>query len=184
VLVTSAGQPVDVAAGYLNGFRARIADLVLVTMAEADAPHAELVRALREHARPGVPIVRSVLRPRPLEPVDGARVAFFCTAPPDRHEVLARHLAETHGANPTFVSGNLADRARLRDELTRVDADVFLVELKAAAVDVVVEEARRRDARVVVAANDVVPLGGEPGLDAELDRLAAEASRAVAEPVR
>ena len=39
LLVTSAAQPVDVAAGYLNAYRARIADLVLVTMAEPDAPH-------------------------------------------------------------------------------------------------------------------------------------------------
>ena len=63
----------------------------------------------------------------------------------------------------------------LREELERTDADVFLVELKAAAVDVVVEEAHRRGAPVVVAANDVVPLPGEPSLDVELERLAAEA---------
>ena len=57
------------------------------------------------------------------------------------------------------------------------------MELKAAAVDVVVEEAARRGARVVVAANDVVPLPGEPSPEAELERLAAEASRRVAEAV-
>ncbi len=38
--------------------------------------------------------------------------------------------------------------------------------------------------KVVVAANDVVPLPGEPSLDAELERLAAEASMSVAEVVR
>ena len=82
------------------------------------------------------------------------------------------------------VSGSLADRARLRDELSRIDADVFVVELKAAAVDVVVEEASRRGVRVVVAANDVVPLPGEPDLDDELERLAAEAEVLVPEAVR
>src|SRR5688500_1212186 len=81
LLVTSAAQPVDVAAGYLNAYRARIADLVLVTMAEPGAPHAELADAMRAHVRPGVSVLRAVLRPRPLEPVDDARVAFFCTAP-------------------------------------------------------------------------------------------------------
>jgi hypothetical protein len=35
----------------------------------------------------------------------------------------------------------------------------------------------------VVAANDVVPLPGEPSLDVELERLAAEATRRVAEAV-
>jgi cyclic 2,3-diphosphoglycerate synthetase len=84
----------------------------------------------------------------------------------------------------TGVSGNLADRRRLRDDLTRTDADVFVVELKAAAVDVVVEEARRRGVRVVLAANDVLPIPGEPSLDGELERLAAEAIGLVPEVVR
>ncbi|HET9937536.1 MAG TPA: 2,3-diphosphoglycerate synthetase [Gaiella sp.] len=183
VLVTSAAQPVDVAAGYLNAFRARIADLVLVTMAEPDAAHAELAAAVRELVRDDVPVVRCVLRPRPLEPVAGERVAYFCTAPPERHAALAEHLADAHDARPTSVSGSLANRAALREELAAVDADVFLVELKAAAVDVVVEEAARRGARVVVAANDVVPLPGEPSPEVELERLAAEASLRVAETV-
>ena len=33
----------------------------------------------------GMPVVRAVLRPRPLEPNADARVAFFCTAPPTEH---------------------------------------------------------------------------------------------------
>ena len=175
LLVVSAAQSVAVSAGYLNAYRARIADLVVVTMAEDDAPHEELAAALRPHLRPGTPLIRTVLRPRPLENVSGERVAFFCTAPAPQHERLARHLEEAHGARVTLVSGNLSDRDRLRDDLTRADADVFLVELKAAAVDVVIEEASRRGARVVIAANDVVSLPGEATLDVELDRLADEA---------
>ena len=73
------------------------------------------------------------------------------------------------------VSGALSDRARLREELATLDAETFVVELKAAAVDVVAAEAQRRGARIVLAANEVVPLPGEPDLDAELERLAAEA---------
>jgi cyclic 2,3-diphosphoglycerate synthetase len=183
VLVVSAGQPVPVAAGYLNAYRARIADLVVVTMAEDDAPHEELRDALRPHLQPWAPVVRTVLRPRPLEPVDGERVAFFCTAPPARHARLAAHLEHTYGARVTSVSGNLSNRERLRDDLAATEAGTFLVELKAAAVDVVVEEASRRGARVVVAANDVVALPGEPALDEALDRLATEAVAAVAETV-
>jgi cyclic 2,3-diphosphoglycerate synthetase len=184
VLVTSAGQPLDVAAGYLNAYRARISDLVVVTMAEAEAPHTALAKAIGAHVRAGTPIVRAVLRPRPLEDVAGMRIAFFCTAPTTEHERLAGHLEEVHDGRVTGVSGNLADRARLRDDLARTDADVFLVELKAAAIDVVAEEAHRRGARLVVAANDVVPIPGEPSLDVELERLAAEAIAAVPETVR
>ena len=39
------------------------------------------------------------------------------------------------------------------------------MELKAAAIDVVAEAALARGAEVVLAANDVVPLAGEPDLD-------------------
>lgn len=184
LLVASAAQRVDVAAGYLNTYRARIADLVVVTMAETDAPHEELARALRAHVRSDVPIVRTVVRPRPLEPVEGRRVAFFCTAPPDRHPRLAAHLEEAHGATVTGVSGNLADRPRLRDDVARADADVFLVELKAAAVDVVAEVAERRGIPVVIAANDVLPLRGEPSLDEELERLAVEAIELAPQVIR
>jgi cyclic 2,3-diphosphoglycerate synthase len=184
VLVSSAAQPIDVAAGYLNAYRARIADLVVVTMAEDDSPHGELADALRKTIRPGVPVIRAVLRPRPIEPVAGESVAFFCTAPPTQHERLASHLEESHGANVGTVSGNLADREALRSDVASAEADVFLVELKAAAVDVVAEEAARRGIRVVIAANDVVPNPGETSLDAELERLAAEALTARPERVR
>ena len=183
VLVVSAFQPVEIATGYLNAFRARIADLVVVTMAEPHAPHPELREAFRGLVAPSVPLIRTILRPRPLEPVAGQRVAFFCTAPPPAHGALADHLEAAHEASVTSVSGSLADRARLRDELAHVDADVFLVELKAAAIDVVAEEAARRGVRVVLAANDVVPLPGEPSLDAELERLASEAMSLVPQAV-
>ena len=184
LLVVSAAQPISIGAGYLNTYRARIADLVVITMAEDDATHEELRAALRAHIRPWTPVICTVLRPRPLEPVDGRRVAFFCTAPPARHARLAAHLEEAHGARVTAVSGNLSDRVRLHEDLAAADADVFLVELKAAAVDVVVEDARRRGIDVVIAANDVVPLPGEPSLDEALDRLAAEAMALVPEVVR
>ncbi|HEX3290943.1 MAG TPA: hypothetical protein VHR46_06080 [Gaiella sp.] len=184
VLVVSAAQPVEIGAGYLNAFRARIADLVVVTMAEDDAPHEELARAIRGNLRPWTQIVRTVLRPRPLEPVSGERVAFFCTAPATHHDRLAAHLEQEHGARVTSVSGSLSDRQRLRDDLAAADADIFVVELKAAAVDVVAEEASRRGIRIVIAANDVVSLPGEGSLDTELDRLASEALSVEAEAVR
>ena len=73
------------------------------------------------------------------------------------------------------VSGALSDRSRLGQELESVDADVFLVELKAAAIDVVAEAAAERDVEVVLAGSDVLPAAGERDLDDELRRLAAEA---------
>ncbi len=121
--------------------------------------------------------MRAVLRPHPDGDVRGRRVAFFGTAPAAQHGRIASHLRDVHGADVAHVSGSLSDRAALRAELGRVDADVFVVELKAAAVDVVVEEARARGVEIVLAANDVLPLAGEPDLDAELLRLADEAEQ-------
>ena len=76
-------------------------------------------------------------------------------------------------ADVVHVSRNLADRRALRAELEDVRADTFLVELKAAAIDVVAEVAAERDVRVVLAENEVVPLAGD--LDAEVLALVSEA---------
>jgi cyclic 2,3-diphosphoglycerate synthase len=175
ILVVGAHQGATLAGGYLNGYRARLADLVIVTMAEEGAGHVEVAEAVAANARSGVPVVRTVLRPRPLEHVAGERIAFFGTAPQQWGPTIGRHLEEAHGARVTHVSGALSDRAALRRELDSVDAETFVVELKAAAVDVVIEEAVTRGVRVVLATSDVVPLPGEPVLDVLVGALAAEA---------
>jgi cyclic 2,3-diphosphoglycerate synthetase len=107
--------------------------------------------------------------------VAGRRVAYFGTAPPGAHDAIADHLRTIHEADVTHVSGALADRVQLRAELGEIEAEVFVVELKAAAVDVVAEAALERGADVVLAANDVVALPGEADLDATLERLAEDA---------
>jgi cyclic 2,3-diphosphoglycerate synthetase len=183
VLVVGAQQDPAVATGYLNDFRHRIADLVVLTAAGENAARERLRRAARALVREGVPVIATVLEPRPLSPVEGRRVAFFGTAPPETHASVAEGLRRRHGADVVAVSGALADRPRLRDELARIDAEVYLVELKAAAIDVVAEHALDRGVEVVLVANDVVPLPGEADLDAELERLAARALANVPEAV-
>ncbi|GIU95229.1 MAG: 2,3-diphosphoglycerate synthetase [Gaiellaceae bacterium] len=168
LLVVGGTQSPAVAAGYLNTYRLLIADLVVVTMAEAEAPWEAVREAARAVVRPGVEVVATVLRPRPLRDLRGRRVAYFCTAPPSAHAVLAAHLEERHGLSVAHVSGSLADRETLRRELEAIDAEAFLVELKAAAVDVVAETGQARGVEVVLAANDVVALPGEPDLDGML----------------
>jgi cyclic 2,3-diphosphoglycerate synthetase len=171
VLVVNAQQDPDVVTGYLNDYRHRVSDLVVLTMAEPGSG----CESLRERAAAlGPRVVAVTLRPSPVEPVEGRKVAFFSTAPESAHELFASHLRDEHGADVVHVSGSLADRATLREELQRVQADVFLVELKAAAIDVVAEAARERGVDVVLAGSDVATTAGEPDLDAELLRLAEE----------
>jgi cyclic 2,3-diphosphoglycerate synthetase len=166
ILVTSASQPVEVVTGYLNAYRILISDLIVVT-GGADEPLLEAIARIKD-----VPVVPVELRPRPVDPVAGRRVAFFSTAPASAHEILARHLEEAHGAKVVNVSGNLARREALRTELERVDAEVFLVEIKAAAIDVVAEAALARGSELVFADNELV--SSDRDLDSELRALVPE----------
>ena len=175
VLVAGAHQSPELLTGYLNAYRILISDLVVLTMAEEGSDHEELAEAI-DGVHPGVPVIATVLRPRPVEPVEGRRVAFFSTAPPHALELMAAHLRDEHGADVVHASGSLSRRDELREELERVDADVFLVEIKAAAIDVVAEAGAERGVEVVFADNEVLPLPGQPDLDEALRRLADEAA--------
>jgi cyclic 2,3-diphosphoglycerate synthetase len=168
VAVVGGRQDPAVAAGYLNAYRLLRADLVVLTMAEASSGWGALRDAVRGVVRQGVEVVPARLRPRPLLDVSGRSVAYFSAAPLDAHERLRAELEGASGATVVHVSGNLADRAALRDELARVDADVFVVELKAAAIDVVAEAAQARGVEVVLAANDVIAIDGDGELDERL----------------
>jgi cyclic 2,3-diphosphoglycerate synthetase len=172
ILVAGAHQPSELVAGYLNAYRILVSDVVVLTMAEEGSRHDELQEAIRE-VKPGIPVIACVLRPHPILPVDGRKVAYFTTAPDEAHDVLAGHLRSEHGADVVGVSGNLSRREDLRADIDRLEAEVYLVEIKAAAIDVVAEEAERRGVELVFADNDVLPLRGEADLDDELRRLVA-----------
>ena len=64
------------------------------------------------------------------------------------------------------------------EELDRVDADVYVTEIKAAGIDVVAEAGARRGVEVILASNDLVRCPGQPELDPELLALAESASAA------
>jgi cyclic 2,3-diphosphoglycerate synthetase len=180
ILVAGAHQDPEIVAGYLGAYRLLLSDLVVLTMCEeplATTAQVDAVRAAVADVDPELPVIATVLRPRPVEPIADRRVAFFSTAPPAIHERLRDHLEEEHGAEIVLVSGSLANRDALHpdvDSPAAAEADVFLVEIKAAAVDVVAEAAAARGLPVVFADNEVCPLAGEQDLD-ELVRALADA---------
>jgi cyclic 2,3-diphosphoglycerate synthetase len=153
ILVVGPGQD---ATAYLNPYRVLVSDLVLLMGGGEAAP----IRELKD-----VPVIRVELRLRPVMPLAGQRIAVFTAGP-----APVDHL----DADVVHVSRNLADRAALRQELKRVEADAFLVEIKAAAIDVVAEAAVERGIECVFAANDVRALEAGVDLDAELLALAAQ----------
>jgi cyclic 2,3-diphosphoglycerate synthase len=179
LLVANASIEPALLTGYLNTFRVLVSDLIVLTGAEEGSRHDELRRAV-DGVKADVPIVATEMKPRPVEPVAGERVAVFTTARSETHDRLRRLLAEEHGAEVVAVSGNLSDRVALRADLDAIDAETYLIEIKAAAIDVVAEAAEERGARCLFLDNDVVPLEGEPDLDEELLALAEAAQK---EPV-
>ena len=122
-------------------YRLARADLVLAAEGAPDAP-------------PGA--IPFALRPEPVEPIpDGARVAVFTTG-----------ASSVEGVpDPLLVSTNLARRSALAAELDRAAAercDIYLTELKAAAIDTVAMRARAEGARVVLIRNR--PVGVDDAL--------------------
>jgi cyclic 2,3-diphosphoglycerate synthetase len=131
---------------HFNTYRRLVSDLVIAVDCELEGA------------------VGATLRLRALGPLEG-RVAVFTAGGYD-----VSHL----DADVVLVSPNLADRETLRAELADLDADTYLVEVKAAAIDLVAEDALARGRQVVLAANDVVGAG----LDEALLALLPEAVRA------
>ncbi|MDQ3672746.1 MAG: 2,3-diphosphoglycerate synthetase [Actinomycetota bacterium] len=165
IAVVGAHQSPAVAAGYLNAFRLLLANVVVLTMAEDGTEWERTYDAVRAVVPKEVDVVPTVLRPRPMTSVRGRKIAYFSTAQPEAHGLIAEHLRAEHGADVVHVSGNLANRAALVQELPEVAADVLLVEVKAAAIDVVAEFGSAHELEVVLAANDVEPVPGHPDLD-------------------
>ncbi len=133
ILVASALQSPDVVAGYLNAYRILLSHLVVLTNANG-SEREEIRRRIQQIS--DVPVVACELRLVPSRPLRGRRTAVFTAG-----AASTSHL----DADVVHVSTSLADRTALRDELARVDADVFLVEIKAAGIDVVAESALNRE---------------------------------------
>jgi cyclic 2,3-diphosphoglycerate synthetase len=96
---------------------------------------------------------RPELRLVPTAPLAG-RVAVFTAG-----ATAVSHL----DADVVHVSTSLADRAALRRQL--VDADTYLVEVKAAGIDVVAAHALEHGIEVVLAANELIGVSDEQLLD-------------------
>jgi cyclic 2,3-diphosphoglycerate synthetase len=141
---------------------------VCLVGAGADEPFADyrLLRADLVLAAEGAPAppgaLRFRLRPEPAAPLaEGARVALFTTGA-DRCE----------GVDPIVASTALARRSELAADLDRAaveGCDLYLTELKAAAIEAVAAAAVERGARVAFVRNR--PLGVGFDLDAELREL-------------
>jgi cyclic 2,3-diphosphoglycerate synthase len=175
VLVAGAHQDPEYITGFLGAYRLYVSDLLLLTMSEEPMAGEEKVAGIVEDVRelkPELAVIPVIFRPRPVGEIEGLRVGYVSTAPPAVLDKLARHLEEHYGCEVVATSGNLSDRKRLAEDLdTMADAEAYLTEIKAAAVDVVTRQGAEEGKPVFYCDNDPV---GE-GLDEELLKVAREA---------
>ena len=175
ICVVGAGADLELITGYLGAYPLLLADLVVITLVEQPLADMGAVAALEDRVRglvPGVPVVRTTFRPRPLGPISGDSVFFTTTAPAAVSGTLAAHL-ESYGATVVGHSSALANRSRLAAELAAADrADVLVTELKAAAVDLATGFALERGMRVVYSDNQLEDRGGDGPIEGQIRTVA------------
>jgi cyclic 2,3-diphosphoglycerate synthase len=183
LLVAGAHQPAESITGYLGAYRVLVSDAVVLTMAEEPLASSTKVREVLEAVQrlnPGVACVPVVFRPRPLEDVSGRKLAFFSTAPAAQATTLCRFIEERWGGRVLVFSSNLSDRKALMADFAQApmgQVEAVLTEIKAAAIDVVAEEAAARGLPVIPVDNlpvEVAP-AGEGLLRQVAERLARDA---------
>jgi cyclic 2,3-diphosphoglycerate synthase len=166
VLLVSAARGVGYVTDYFGPLRADRADLVIVASAEeplASLADVDEIRAAVRAVNPDVPVIPTIFRPAPLEPVEGKRVFFATTAPEGVIANLAEHLERVHGCEVVAVSPHLSDRHKLREALAKHAGrfDVLLTELKAAAIDVVAAAGEEAGVPTVLCDNVPLTVDGE-----------------------
>lgn len=174
VLVIPGSADPELVAGYLGAYRLLLADLIVISMAvtslAASVPRAnferDIQRLLQGAAARHRPVVRVTLRPTPLSSISGRRVFYATTAPASARAHLAAHLEHEHGAKVTGISHHLANRPLLLADLEAApDAEILVVELKAAGVDLAARYALKRGIEVVFCDNRIETLGGDGTFD-------------------
>jgi cyclic 2,3-diphosphoglycerate synthase len=169
VCVVPAFADPELVVGYLGAYRILLSDLIVITMVDRADGGVVALQDLENGVRrlaPGARVVHTVFRPSPLEPISGGRVVFATTAPLPALSSMVEHLQREHDCVVVATSHHLAQREQLSRDLDAApDADVLLVELKAAAVDVAVRSALARGMEVVFCATEVQSVGGDGQFD-------------------
>lgn len=172
VLTIDASQAMDFISGYFGTYRVLLSDLVILSMCESPLANRTKVeridKALRE-IKPDIKVVHTILRPKPLKPIDGRKVFLATTAPSSMKKTISEYLEQSFGAKVVGVSCSLSKRSGLRQDIENAGGQftTLLTELKAAAVDVVTSVGLDLGLEVIYMDNEPVSTGG----DGDLDRL-------------
>jgi cyclic 2,3-diphosphoglycerate synthase len=160
------------ALSHLGPCRLMRSDLVLLVGAD-ELPPSELddLKVALGRWCGTAPVIGCRLEFEPAEQLEGdARIALFTTARSGSEQRIRAAFAQS-GIELAAFSANLANREALERDIekaARQRCNLFLTELKAAAVEVVAEAAEGAGTRLVFVRNRPVPLSGEASLDGEL----------------
>lgn len=184
VLVVPASVDPEHVAGYMGPYRLLLADFGVVTMSENPFGSPSQVSTLSSLLRNAfridrgeppkeIEVVRTVFRPEPTKPVEGAAVFLATTAPEAVGESLRKHLEDEHKCRVVGISHALSDRAKLEQDLTGLkEADTLLSEVKAAGIDVATRRALDEGLDVVYVDN--IPVGTDEDDPRAMALVAAE----------
>ena len=181
VLIAGAHQDPEYVTGFLGAYRLLISDLLILTMSEEPMADHEKVRSIIEavhEVKPGLQVMPTVFRPRPVGEVQNLKVAYVSTAPRAVLGLLCKYLEERYGCQVVAASGSLSDRKELARDLERMRGarvEAYLTEIKAAAVDVVTRRGAEEEKPVFYCDNDPMVLPGWDELDGALLELTRKA---------
>jgi cyclic 2,3-diphosphoglycerate synthetase len=179
VCVVPVSADPDLVGDHLLAYRLLLSDLIVITMADQANGGAASLEQLEGSVRrlaPGAWVVHTIFRPTPLEPISGGRVLYVTTAPPPAMSSMVEHLEREHDCMVVATSHHLAHREQLGRDMAAADADVLLVELKGAAIDIAVRTAMGRGMDVVFCANEVISVGGDGSFEGLATATAARAT--------
>ncbi len=163
--VVGADQKWEAVIGYMGIYRILSADLVFLTMCEEPNASKEEIDFLTDQicrVKRDVKIVKSIFRPEPLYNIEKRKVFLVLTSKSRIEKKFKTYLEDKYDCSVTRVSFNLANRDKLREELSSFnDYDVLLTELKAAAVDMVTEFALKNSKSINYLNNIPVIIEGE-----------------------
>jgi cyclic 2,3-diphosphoglycerate synthetase len=151
--VSSLIEPETHTIGYLGPYRLLISKVLLLTNCETAEEKRRYEKIEKEAKRinPELEVAGVVFRPKPLGSLKGEKVFLATTAHEKYNDYIARYLEETEGCTVVYSSNSLANRKKLREELEikKREFTAVALELKAAAVDVVLDYAVANDKKAV-----------------------------------
>ena len=153
ICVIGANQKWEEIVGYLGIYRIMISQTIILTMCEkpvADFKNIEILLKNINEVNPSASIFLSIFRPYPLGELEGKKVVVGMTAKSIMQDKIKNYLEKKYKCSIKGMTFNLSDRPKLHDEIRKFDDfDVFLSELKAAAVDVITDYSVRHNKEVI-----------------------------------